>query len=79
MPATSIAVVGVFPLLMSPPEHTSAAGRRVMVFALKRIVNILAIVLYNMLEEVIYWLFVSGRCKRYRQELQGGSRPGVLP
>jgi hypothetical protein len=50
-----------------------------MVFALKRIVNILAIVLYNMLEEVIYWLFVSGRCKRYRQELQGGSRPGVLP
>jgi hypothetical protein len=64
---------------MSTPEHTSAAGSWVMFLALKYMVNILTIVSYNRPEEVIYWLFISGRCKRYRQELQGGSKHGVLP
>jgi hypothetical protein len=45
----------------------------------ENLANILAVKLYNWLYEVIYWLYISGLCKRCRQELQGGSRPGVLP
>jgi hypothetical protein len=76
---TSIAVVGVFPHLIRPPEDTSAAGSLIGVFAKNFMGNILTIVLYNRLQEVIYCLFISRRCKRCRQGLQGGSRPGVLP
>jgi hypothetical protein len=62
-------------------EHhpSQKAGSWVMVFSLKYMVNILTIASYNRHEEVIYWLFISIRCKRYRQELQGGLRHGVLP
>lgn len=49
------------------------------VFVLENMVIKLAITSYNLLTEVIYWPFISGQCRRSRQELPGGSRPGVLP
>jgi hypothetical protein len=50
-----------------------------MVFSLKYMVNIVTIASYNRHEEVIYWLFISIRRKKYKQELRGGLRHGVLP
>jgi hypothetical protein len=62
-------------------EHhpSQKAGSWVMVFSLKYMVNIVTIASYNRHEEVIYWLFISIRRKKYKQELRGGLRHGVLP
>ncbi len=62
-------------------EHhpSQKAGSRVMIFTLNYVVNILTIASRIGKEEVIYCLFISRRRKKYKQELRGGLRHGVLP
>jgi hypothetical protein len=50
-----------------------------MIFTLNYVVNILTIASRIGKEEVIYCLFISRRRKKYKQELRGGLRHGVLP
>jgi transposase-like protein len=46
---------------------------------LRQLPHLSTLLAYNGDKEATYWLYISERCKRCRQELQGGSRPGVLP
>jgi hypothetical protein len=43
------------------------------------VVNILLFTRYNENKEATFWLYISRPCKRYGQELPGGSRPVVWP